>query len=197
MKKLIGVISVTLLLLLFLCGCQNVSLSQQWNTARTASVTIQELNFGETFLDRNLQITCEGLYGSAKNKYTDTRNVIISVKVTNTTDFDTRITATQFAATFNGYLVDYVSKSNYVNDTQDTATNLIELLPLEANIPPRSSVLGNISFDVKASNYTRESFENIKIFYRGYDGQTKAIWTISPENINWEAVEKMDSEKGN
>jgi len=51
-------------------------------------------------------------------------------------------------------------------DTQDTATNLIELLPLEANIPPRSSVLGNISFDVKASNYTRESFENIKIFYK-------------------------------
>jgi len=30
------------------------------------------------------------------------------------------------------------------------------------------------------------------VFYRGYDEQTKAIWTVTPEDIDWEAVEKMD-----
>lgn len=193
LRKLLAVMSVTLLLLVFLCGCQNISLDQQKrnDAGQTASVTIQELNAYDTFMDGNLLITYEELYGSAKYKYTDRRTLAISMEVTNTTDFDTNITATQFAVTFNGYLVNYVSKREYVNDSA-TATNLILLLPLEANVPPHSSLLGGISFDVKASDYTRERFESIKVFYRGYDGQTKAIWTVTPEDIDWEAVEKMD-----
>jgi len=64
-----------------------------------------------------LLITYEELYGSAKYKYTDRRSLAISMKVTNTTDFDTNITATQFAVTFSGYLVDYVLKHEYVNES--------------------------------------------------------------------------------
>jgi len=193
LRKLLAVMSVTLLLLVFLCGCQNISVDQQKRNAagQTASVTIQELNAYDTFIDGNLLITYEELYGSAKYKYTDRRTLAISMEVTNTTDFDTNITVAQFAVTFNGYLVNYVSKREYVNDSA-TATNLILLLPLEANVPPHSSLLGDISFNVKASDYTRERFESLKVFYRGYDEQTKAIWTLSPEDINWEAVEKTD-----
>jgi len=193
LRKLLAVMSVTLLLLVFLCGCQNISADPQKRNGagQTASVTIQELHAYDTFMDGNLLITYEELYGSEKDKYTDRRTLAISMEVTNTTDFDTNITVTQFAVTFNGYLVNYVSKREYVNDSA-TATNLILLLPLEANVPPHSSLLGDISFNVKASDYTRERFESIKVFYRGYDEQTKAIWTLSPEDINWEAVEKTD-----
>jgi len=193
LRKLLAVMSVTLLLLVFLCGCQNISVDQQKrnDAGQTASVTIQELHAYDTFMDGNLLITCMGLYGSEKDKYTDRRTLAISMEVTNTTDFDTNITVTQFAVTFNGYLVNYVSKREYVNDSA-TATNLILLLPLEANVPPHSSLLGDISFNVKASDYTRERFESIKVFYRGYDEQTTAIWTLSPEDINWEALEKTD-----
>jgi len=143
LRKLLAVMSVTLLLLVFLCGCQNISVDQQKRNAagQTASVTIQELNAYDTFMDGNLLITYEELYGSAKYKYTDRRTLAISMEVTNTTDFDTNITVTQFAVTFNGYLVNYVSKREYVNDSA-TATNLILLLPLEANVPPHSSLLG-------------------------------------------------------
>jgi len=180
-----------------LCGCQNISVDQQKrnDAGQTASVTIQELHAYDTFMDGNLLITCMGLYGSEKDRSTDRRNVTISMKVTNTTDFDTNITATQFAVTFNGYLVNYVSKLDYVNEVTNnpaTTTSFIIFLPLDANIPPHSSLLGGISFDVKASDYTRERFESIKVFYRGYDEQTKAIWTVTPEDIDWEAVEKMD-----
>ena len=197
LRKLLAVMSVTLLLLVFLCGCQNISLDQQKrnDAGQTASVTIQELHAYDTFMDGNLLITCMGLYGSEKDRSTDRRNVTISMKFTNTTDFDTNITATQFAVTFNGYLVNYVSKLDYVNEVTNnpaTTTSFILFLPLDANIPPHSSLLGGISFDVKASDYTRERFESIKVFYRGYDGQTKAIWTVTPEDIDWEAVEKMD-----
>jgi len=157
----------------------------------TTSVIIQELNFGGTFIGGNLLITCTGLYCSEKDRFTDRKKVTISIEATNTTDFNANITATQFAVTFSGYLVDYVLKHEYVNDSA-TATNLILLLPLEANVPPHSSLLGDISFNVKASDYTRERFESIKVFYRGYDGQTKAIWTVTPEDINWEEVEKTD-----
>jgi len=117
LRKLLAVMSVTLLLLVFLCGCQNISLDQQKrnDAGQTASVTIQELNAYDTFMDGNLLITYEELYGSAKYKYTDRRNVTISMEVTNTTDFDTNITATQFAVTFNGYPVNYFSKREYVN----------------------------------------------------------------------------------
>ena len=83
----------------------------------TTSVTLQALNSGEAFIGGNLLITYEELYGSAKYKYTDRRSLAISMEVTNTTDFDTNITATQFAVTFNGYLVDYVSKQEYVNES--------------------------------------------------------------------------------
>jgi len=84
---------------------------------QTASVTIQELSAYDTFMDGTLLITCMGLYGSQKDRSTDRRNVTISMKVTNTTDFDTNISATQFAVTFSGYLVDYVAKHEYVNES--------------------------------------------------------------------------------
>jgi len=119
LRKLLAVMSVTLLLLVFLCGCQNISVDQQKrnDAGQTASVTIQELHAYDTFMDGNLLITCMGLYGSEKDRSTDRRNVTISMKFTNTTDFDTNITATQFAVTFNGYPVNYVSKREYVNES--------------------------------------------------------------------------------
>lgn len=83
----------------------------------TTSVIIQELNFGGTFIGGNLFITCTGLYCSEKDRFTDRKKVTISIEVTNTTDFNAKITATQFAVTFNGYLVDYVSKHEYVNES--------------------------------------------------------------------------------
>ena len=83
----------------------------------TTSVIIQELNFGGTFIGGNLLITCTGLYCSEKDRFTDRKKVTISIEATNTTDFDTNITAAQFAVTFNGYLVDYVLKHEYVNES--------------------------------------------------------------------------------
>jgi len=79
LRKLLAVMSVTLLLLVFLCGCQNISLDQQKrnDAGQTASVTIQELHAYDTFMDGNLLITCMGLYGSEKDRSTDRRNVTI------------------------------------------------------------------------------------------------------------------------
>jgi len=87
LRKLLAVMSVTLLLLVFLCGCQNISLDQQKrnDAGQTASVTIQELNAYDTFLDGTLLITYEGVYGFAKTKYTDRRQVTTSMQVTNIT----------------------------------------------------------------------------------------------------------------
>jgi len=109
-----------------LCGCENIFLDQQKrnDAVQTASVTIQELSAYDTFMDGTLLITSEGVYGFAKNKYTGRRHVTTSMQVTNITDFDTKITAAQFAVTFNGYLVDYVSKHEYVNESLPCSCSL-------------------------------------------------------------------------
>ena len=83
----------------------------------TTSVIIRKLNFGEAFIGGTLLITSEGVYGFAKTKYTGRRHVTTSMQVTNITNFDTKITGAKFAVTFNGYLVDYASKREYVNES--------------------------------------------------------------------------------
>jgi len=86
------------------------------------------------------------------------------MKFTNTTDFDTNITATQFAVTFNGYLVNYVSKLDYVNEVTNnpaTTTSFILFLPLDANIPPHSSLFMRYFFRRKSKRlYKRKVREH-------------------------------------
>ena len=72
--------SVTLLLLLFLYGCQNLflGLARQQGTVNkglTAFVTIQKLSLGGTFMEGKLLINSERVYGFAKYKYTDRKTL--------------------------------------------------------------------------------------------------------------------------